>query len=129
MASYPPEKAGVPGSTALPTRSTTLSSGRSREGYETDEEAVPDAAPSDTTGLLLERLQAWKHACGYLENYVTATEKLQKDHSKEYSRVLKSISDPLREGHHFDQALGGVAGLFENMRANTQVGRVFTHDH
>ena len=118
MASMPPEKAGVPGSTALPTRSTTLSSG----GYETDEEAVSDAAPSDTIGLLLERLQAWKHACGYLESYMTATEKLQKEQSKEYHRVLKSISDPLREGHHFDQALGGVAGLFENMRSNTQVG-------
>jgi hypothetical protein len=35
--------------------------------------------------------------------------------------VTQTISDPLREGHHFDQSLGGVAGLFENMRANTQV--------
>ncbi|KAI4152421.1 MAG: hypothetical protein LQ340_002916 [Diploschistes diacapsis] len=125
MSAYPPEKAGIPGQSTLPTRSTTLSSGAG--GYETDEEAITDAAPSNTIGLLLERLQAWKHACGYLENYVTATEKLQKEQSKEYSRVLKSISDPLKEGHHFDQALGGVAGLFENMRANTQVRPQLPH--
>lgn len=30
------------------------------------------------------------------------------------------MSHPLKEGHHFDQALGGVAGLFENIRSNTQ---------
>jgi len=35
--------------------------------------------------------------------------------------VAQTISDPLREGNHFDQSLGGIAGLFENMRANTQV--------
>lgn len=34
--------------------------------------------------------------------------------------MLKTISDPLKEGHHFDQSLGGVAGLMENMRTNTQ---------
>jgi hypothetical protein len=38
-----------------------------------------------------------------------------------YTDAQQSIQNPLREGHHFDQALGGVAGLFENMRANTQV--------
>ena len=26
----------------------------------------------------------------------------------------------MKEGHHFDQSLGGVAGFFENMRSNTQ---------
>ena len=80
-------------------------------GYETDEDttaALTDAKPTDTTGVLLERLQAWKHACGYLENYVTATEKVNKAHAKEYDRVLKTISDPLKEGHHFDQSLGGT---------------------
>ena len=120
MSQYPPEKAD------LPTRSTTMSTDA---GYQTDEEAVPDAVPSDTIGLLLERLQAWKHACGYLENYVTATEKMEKEQSKAYSRVLKSISDPLKEGHHFDQTLGGVAGLFENMRSNTQVSGIFPHSN
>jgi len=42
-----------------------------------------------TSGLLLERLQAWKHACGYLENYISATEKIHKAHAKEYEKVLK----------------------------------------
>ena len=46
---------------------------------------------------------------------------MHKAHAKEYEKVLKTISDPLREGSHFDQTLGGVAGLFENMRANTEV--------
>jgi len=32
----------------------------------------------------------------------------------------ETIANPLREGHHFDQSLGGIAGLFENMRVNTQ---------
>jgi len=93
-----------------------------------------------TSGLLLERLQAWKHACGYLENYISATEKIHKAHAKEYEKVLKvsaliyagggkgyaevsvqTVSDPLKEGQHFEQSLGGIAGLFENMRSNTQV--------
>lgn len=58
----------------------------------------------------------------YLEDYVEATEKVHKAHAKEYEKVLKTISQPLREGRHFDQGLGGVAGYFENMRVNTQVG-------
>lgn len=32
----------------------------------------------------------------------------------------QAIQNPLKEGHHFDQSLGGVAGFFENMRTNTQ---------
>jgi hypothetical protein len=32
------------------------------------------------------------------------------------------VADPLKQGHHFDQKLGGIAGLFENIRSNTQVG-------
>jgi hypothetical protein len=38
---------------------------------------------------LAERLQAWKHAVGYLEDYVSATEKAEKAHAKEYEKVLK----------------------------------------
>ncbi|KAI9792499.1 MAG: hypothetical protein M1833_001078 [Piccolia ochrophora] len=98
------------GTTNLPQRQATTSS----------DSAVPDEDPSGAAGLLVERLQAWKHLCGYLENYITATEKIQKAHSKEYEKVLKSISEPLKEGQHFDQSLGGMAGLFENMRSNTQ---------
>lgn len=77
------------------------------------------------TKLFVERLQAWKHAVGYLEDYVTATEKTHHAHGKEYERVLKTVKDPLKEGHHFDQALGGIAGMFENIRSNTQVSVVF----
>ncbi|KAL9121224.1 MAG: hypothetical protein Q9187_002219 [Circinaria calcarea] len=112
MASYPPEKAGQPGSGTLPYRTTG--------GSVSDDEAVSDANPGDTAGVLIERLQAWKHAVGYLENYISATEKVHKAHAKEYEHVLKTVSHPLKEGHHFEQSLGGVAGLFENIRANTQ---------
>lgn len=84
------------------------------------EDAVPDIDPSSTAGLLAERLQAWKHAVHYLEDYMEAMEKIHKAHSKEYEKALKTISNPLREAHHFDQNLGGIAGLFENIRANTQ---------
>jgi len=39
--------------------------------------------------LLLERLRAWKHLCGSLENYVAATQKVQKAQSKEFEKILK----------------------------------------
>ena len=42
-----------------------------------------------TTTLLLERLRAWKHMCGYLEDYFAATAKVQKSQSKEYEKILK----------------------------------------
>lgn len=101
-----------PNQSQLPTRTATNA---------TDpEDAIPDEDSSETTKLFHERLQAWKHACGYLEDYITATEKMHHSHSKEYERVLKSVSNPLKEGHHFDQSLGGVAGLFDNIRSNTQ---------
>lgn len=93
---------------------------RGTGGLGSDEEAVPDTDPSDTSKILLERLQAYKHACGYLEDYISATEKVEKAHAKEYEKVLKTVSDPLKEGQHFDQSLGGIAGLFENIRSNTQ---------
>ncbi|KAH8816186.1 hypothetical protein F5884DRAFT_663240 [Xylogone sp. PMI_703] len=84
------------------------------------DDAVPITNPMNTPDLLQERLQAWKHAVGYLEEYIGATQKLHHAHSKEYEKVLKTVQSPLREGHHFDQNLGGVAGLFENIRQNTQ---------
>ncbi|KOS17326.1 Cytoskeletal signaling protein slm1 [Escovopsis weberi] len=96
--------------TALPSRTSTIAS----------EDAIPDADPSTTAGLLAERLQAWKHMVAYLEEYIGAVEKVHGRQAKEYEKVLKTISNPLREGHHFDQSLGGVAGFFENVRANTQ---------
>ncbi|EPE10382.1 ph domain-containing protein [Ophiostoma piceae UAMH 11346] len=84
------------------------------------DEAVPDADPSSTAGLLAERIQAWKHVCGYLEDYIGAVEKLHKEQASQYEKVLKTISKPLREAQHFDANLGGVSGFFENVRANTQ---------
>ncbi|KAH6618098.1 hypothetical protein B0J18DRAFT_372162 [Chaetomium sp. MPI-SDFR-AT-0129] len=100
-------------SSATPARQETISSIAS-------DEAVPDSDPNTTAGLLAQRLQAWKHAVVYLEEYMEAVEKIHKAQAKEYERVLKTISKPLREGEHFDQTLGGVAGFFENMRVNTQ---------
>ena len=94
----------------LPTRTATQGS---------DEDAVPGEDTSEVTKLFAERLQAWKHACGYLEDYVKATEKVQHAHGKEYEKVLKTVSSPLKEGHHFDQQLGGVAAMFESIRSNT----------
>ena len=86
-----------------------------------DEEAVPGEDTSEVTKLFSERLQAWKHAVAYLEDYITATEKTNHAHGKEYERVLKTVKDPLKEGHHFAQELGGVSGMSENIRSNTQV--------
>lgn len=94
----------------LPTRSAT----------NTTDDAIPDEDSSEVTKLFHERLQAYKHACGYLEDYIKATEKVFTDNSKDYDKVLKTVSSPLKEGHHFDQNLGGIAGLFDNIRTNTQ---------
>ncbi|KAK5163954.1 uncharacterized protein LTR77_010350 [Saxophila tyrrhenica] len=100
-----------PQSSQLPTRS--VSGG-------TEGEAVPDEDSSETTKLFHERLQAWKHACGYLEDYIKATDKMHEHNSKEYEKVLKTVNSPLKEGHHFHQQNGGIAGMFENIRTNTQ---------
>jgi len=110
------EKTGLPRShpVTMPNRQVSMASTASND------DAVPGNDPTDTSSLLAERLQAWKHAVGYLEDYISATEKIAKAHAKEYEKVLKTISNPLKEGHHFDQNLGGIAGLFENMRQNTQ---------
>ncbi|KAK3711461.1 hypothetical protein LTR37_009640 [Vermiconidia calcicola] len=99
-------------SNTLPTRSATNSTDA--------DEAVPDEDSSETTKLFHERLQAWKHACAYIEDYVKATEKMHEHNSKEYEKVLKTVNSPLKEGHHFQQQNGGVAGMFENIRSNTQ---------
>ncbi|KAK3941665.1 hypothetical protein QBC46DRAFT_98779 [Diplogelasinospora grovesii] len=97
----------------IPSRQETMASA-------TSDEAVPDTDPTSTAGLLAQRLQAWKHAVSYLEEYMGSVEKVHRAQAKEYEKVLKTISKPLREGQHFDQSLGGVAGFFENVRVNTQ---------
>ncbi|EAW06592.1 PH domain protein [Aspergillus clavatus NRRL 1] len=106
----------------LPQRSSTLASslGPTRRASLSDDEAIPESDSNETTNLLLERLRAWKHMCGYLEDYVEVTAKVQKSQAKDYEKVLKTVSDPLREGHHFSQSEGGVAGWFDNIRTNTQ---------
>ncbi|KAF2396966.1 hypothetical protein EJ06DRAFT_539757 [Trichodelitschia bisporula] len=92
------------------TRSSTLS----------DDDVLSGEDTSEVTRLFSERLQAWKHACGYLEEYLTSLEKLQTEQGKAHEKILKHVSRPLREAHHFDESLGGVAGMFENIRSNTQ---------
>lgn len=64
-----------------PARSDTISSTASGD-------AIP-VEKGDIGGLLVQRLQAWKHAVGYLEAYVAATERVHKDLAKEYEKVLK----------------------------------------
>jgi hypothetical protein len=44
-----------------------------------------------TAGLLAQRLQAWKHAVVYLEEYMEAVEKIHKAQAKEYEKVLKVL--------------------------------------
>ncbi|KAH6865458.1 hypothetical protein BKA58DRAFT_221515 [Alternaria rosae] len=105
---------------SAPTSATTEMPTRSLTNRSADDDAIPGEDTSEVTKLFAERLQAWKHAVAYLEDYVTATEKTNHAHGKEYERVLKTVKDPLKEGHHFDQSLGGIAGMFENIRSNTQ---------
>ncbi|KAJ5380836.1 uncharacterized protein N7496_003264 [Penicillium cataractarum] len=106
----------------LPMRSATMSSSLTRQTSVSDDEAIPDTDSSETTNLLLERLRAWKHMCGNLEDYVSMTAKISKSQSKDYEKILKvgTVSDPLKEGNHFSSSAGGVTGLFENMRNNSQ---------
>lgn len=107
----------------LPTRSNTLrtvSTGTYRRASMSDDEAIPGSDSNETTNLLVQRLRAWKHMCGYLEDYVSVTARVQKGISKDYEKVLKTVNEPLKEGHHFSQSAGGVSSFFENIRANTQ---------
>ncbi|KAJ5347297.1 uncharacterized protein N7506_000550 [Penicillium brevicompactum] len=109
-----------PADVKLPQRSGTVSSGFTRRTSMSDDEAIPDTDSSETTKLLLERLRAWKHMCGYLEDYFSVTAKVQKSQSKDYEKILKTVNEPLKEGHHFSSSAGGITGLFENVRNNTQ---------
>src|SRR5271156_3625936 len=69
--------------------------------------------------LLRERLQAWKHICGHLEDWIIIVSKDQTTQAKEQEKILKTLNNPIKEPHHFDTALGGITGLLENIRANT----------
>lgn len=100
---------------SLPSRSATT-----RTTSTMDDDAIPDEDSSETSQLFHERLQAWRHAVKNMEDYISATEKMHNDNSKDVAKVLKTVSSPLKEGHHFDQTLGGIAGMFDNVRSNTQ---------
>ncbi|KAF3388887.1 Cytoskeletal signaling protein slm1 [Penicillium rolfsii] len=104
----------------LPQRSATVSSSLTRNTSVSDDEAIPDTDSSETTNLLLERLQAWKHMCGNLEDYVSTTAKIAKSQSKDHEKILKTVSEPLKEGNHFSSSEGGVNSLFETMRNKSQ---------
>ncbi|KAJ5785084.1 uncharacterized protein N7503_010296 [Penicillium pulvis] len=104
----------------LPQRTGTVSSSFTRRTSFSDDEAIPDTDSSETSNLLIERLRAWKHMCGNLEDYVSTTAKLSKSQSKDHEKILKTVSEPLKEAHHFSQSEGGMAGLFNNMRTNAQ---------
>ena len=68
------------GRSDLPTRTNTVAA---------EEDAIPEGDPSSTTGLLLERLQAWKHMVSYLEEYIGAVGKGQHSEAKEQDKILK----------------------------------------
>ncbi|KAL4933762.1 PH domain protein [Aspergillus undulatus] len=115
--------ASSPVDAKLPQRSYTLrtvSTGTERRASLSEDEAIPGADSNETTNLLVERLRAWKHMCGYLEDYVSVTARVQRGMSKDYEKVLKTVNEPLKEGHHFSQSAGGVFSFFENIRQNTQ---------
>ena len=46
---------------------------------------------------------------------------MQNAHHKEYEKALKTVSQPLKEGDHFDTNLGGVNEMFDTIRSSTQV--------
>ncbi|KAJ5661986.1 uncharacterized protein N7477_009602 [Penicillium maclennaniae] len=104
----------------LPHRSATVSSGFTRRTSMSDDEAIPQTDSSETTNLLIERLRAWKHMCGNLEDYVNACAKVAKSQSKDHEKILKTVSEPLKESHHFSSSEGGITSLFESMRNNSQ---------
>lgn len=56
--------------------------------------------------MLAERLQAWKHMVGYLEEYVESVEKVHGRQAKEYEKVLK-----VRYGPEYPPFLHSFGGL------------------
>jgi len=102
---------------SLPSRSATMAT---RSSTMSEEDAIPEENSSEVTKLFASRLRAWRFAVSYLEDYIESTEKLYRETSKDYVKVLKTVSHPLKEGENFDQSLGGIAGMFDNIRSNTQ---------
>jgi hypothetical protein len=113
-----PAPASAEMASSAPTRSATAATTATAATSPVD--AVPEFDPNSTPGLLADRLSAWKSVVGNLEDYTKTIEKIHKAQAKEYEAALKSLSAPLKHAENFDQSLGGIAGFFENMRANTQ---------
>lgn len=109
-----------PNMQSLPQRSNTTATHQTTGGSSMSSGDGAQGDPSSALGLLDERLQAYKHMCAYLEDYVKELAKAQKSAAKDSEKVLKSVSSPLKESHHFESSLGGVSGLLENIRANIQ---------
>ncbi|PGH31543.1 hypothetical protein GX50_05690 [[Emmonsia] crescens] len=106
-------------STTLPQRSATVNTVATTNTSKSDDDLNPDSDMNDTSDILFKRLQAWKHMCGYLENYVTTTHKVQRSQSKEFEKILKALPESLDEAGHFSESKDGVIGLFGNLRTNT----------
>jgi len=103
---------------------------RTSNNANADTSAIPDEDTSEVSALFEERLQAWKHAVAYLEDYISATERMHHSNAKEYEKVGKTVSSPLKEGDHFEGNPGGVVEMFENFKTTTQVcseEKVITH--
>lgn len=81
----------TPQETTLPHRTSSMNETTSSNprASMSDDETIPEEDSSEVTKLLVERLRALKHVCGYVENYVTASARAQKSQSKDYERVLK----------------------------------------
>lgn len=95
----------------LPTRTHT-------QGTE-DDDAVPGEDTSEVTKLFMERLQAWKHACGYLEDFIEATQKAHQQQGKEYEHVLKVCPN-------IPTPFGTASSLWTNRPFRSLLGRGIT---
>ncbi|EGE85622.1 PH domain-containing protein [Blastomyces gilchristii SLH14081] len=105
--------------TKLPRRSSTVKTVSTTNTAKSDDDPALEADMSNSSKVLYNRLQAWKHVCGYLENYITATHKAHESQSKEFGKILKALPEPLEDASHFSEGKGGVVGLFDNLRTNT----------
>lgn len=94
-----------------------------RRGSTMSTTASKDLVPlesGDIAVTLEERLRAWKHLVGNLEEFIEAHEQLYKATANQYEKVYKTIADPLKQSEMFTQQTGGVQSFFDNLRTNTQ---------
>jgi len=79
------------GQSVSPTSPTSPASGHEVERTDTmsSTEAIPKGGTPDTASTLEQRLKAWKHMVGRLEDYMEQHESLYKTMGKEYEKVGK----------------------------------------